>query len=324
MPRTRYPSYRSVSRALLRASATLASAVYCTNALAAGGTLSDAGSFYQHLGYDVTFGDCAWKAPGTSSTGLDQLYKNTWYYRVGTGSGSSRRFGALDNPIETWIGNAHTATFPRMGAFDNFFDSKIVTRLVGSGPGGTQSLLFTTLTITNVMTGPRAYDIFHCVDMDLGGWDGIMDDRVTIDPADRTLYRFTDPLDNLCEVRGIGATSYQLGLSTSTWKPLNTAATVNFSNTGSGTTGDVSGGFQWRFVLQPQQTKVIKLVIALNRTAPIPCPGDFNFDGFLDFSDFDAFVSDFEVGTPSADVNTDGFLDFSDFDAFVGSFEAGC
>jgi len=54
------------------------------------------------------------------------------------------------------------------------------------------------------------------------------------------------------------------------------------------------------------------------------CRSDFNADGFLDFTDFDAFISAFEVGLASADFNGDGFLDFTDFDEFVRAFEAGC
>jgi hypothetical protein len=54
------------------------------------------------------------------------------------------------------------------------------------------------------------------------------------------------------------------------------------------------------------------------------CPSDFNGDGFLDFTDFDAFVTAFEIGDAIADFNADGFLDFTDFDAFVVAFEAGC
>ena len=54
------------------------------------------------------------------------------------------------------------------------------------------------------------------------------------------------------------------------------------------------------------------------------CIGDFNNDGFIDFGDFDDFVSAFESGNPSSDITGDGFLDFTDFDAFVAAFEAGC
>jgi len=51
---------------------------------------------------------------------------------------------------------------------------------------------------------------------------------------------------------------------------------------------------------------------------------DFNGDGFLDFTDFDAFVAGFEAGDEAADFNADGFIDFTDFDGFVSAFEAGC
>jgi hypothetical protein len=55
-----------------------------------------------------------------------------------------------------------------------------------------------------------------------------------------------------------------------------------------------------------------------------PCAADYNADGFLDFTDFDAFVAEFEAGGTTADFNKDGFIDFTDFDAYVSSFEAGC
>ena len=54
------------------------------------------------------------------------------------------------------------------------------------------------------------------------------------------------------------------------------------------------------------------------------CAADVNADGFLDFTDFDTFVTDFEAGSQWSDFNGDGFLDFTDFDAFVSGFEGGC
>jgi hypothetical protein len=70
---------------------------------------------------------------------------------------------------------------------------------------------------------------------------------------------------------------------------------------------------------------------ATSETATLTfCPADFNCDGFIDFFDYDNFVSCFE-GTEcpnfdplSADFNGDGFVDFFDYDAFVGAFESGC
>jgi hypothetical protein len=54
------------------------------------------------------------------------------------------------------------------------------------------------------------------------------------------------------------------------------------------------------------------------------CAADFNGDGFLDFTDFDAFVSGFEAGDGAADFNADGFIDFTDFDAYVAAKEVAC
>jgi predicted outer membrane repeat protein len=59
-----------------------------------------------------------------------------------------------------------------------------------------------------------------------------------------------------------------------------------------------------------------------------PCPPDFNGDGFLDFFDYDDYVTCFEGGAcppgKTADFNNDGFTDFFDYDEFVTAFEIGC
>jgi hypothetical protein len=59
-----------------------------------------------------------------------------------------------------------------------------------------------------------------------------------------------------------------------------------------------------------------------------PCPADFNGDGFLDFFDYDEYVSCFETGAcppgKTADFNGDAFVDFFDYDDFVSAFELGC
>jgi hypothetical protein len=55
---------------------------------------------------------------------------------------------------------------------------------------------------------------------------------------------------------------------------------------------------------------------------------DFNGDGFVDFFDYDAFVTAFEVGGDltgaAADINGDGFVDFFDYGDFVAVYEQGC
>ena len=60
----------------------------------------------------------------------------------------------------------------------------------------------------------------------------------------------------------------------------------------------------------------------------LPCRADFNLDGFVDFFDFNDFVTCFEGGAcppgRSADFNGDGFADFFDFNDFITAFETGC
>ena len=66
---------------------------------------------------------------------------------------------------------------------------------------------------------------------------------------------------------------------------------------------------------------VVRLIIST-------CPADFNNDGFIDFFDFNDFVTCFEGGDcpigKTADFNNDGFADFFDFNDFVDAFESGC
>jgi DNA-binding beta-propeller fold protein YncE len=62
-------------------------------------------------------------------------------------------------------------------------------------------------------------------------------------------------------------------------------------------------------------------------TAP-GCIADFNFDGFIDFFDYDAYVLCFEGGEcppgRDPDFNGDGFVDLFDYDSFVELYEVGC
>ncbi len=63
-------------------------------------------------------------------------------------------------------------------------------------------------------------------------------------------------------------------------------------------------------------------------TSTPACPADFNRDCFVDFFDYDDYVTCFEGdGCPAgrtADFNGDGFADFFDYADFVSAFELGC
>jgi len=55
-----------------------------------------------------------------------------------------------------------------------------------------------------------------------------------------------------------------------------------------------------------------------------PCPSDFDGNGFINGDDFDAYTTEFILGTPAADFNNDCFTTGADFDAFIERFELGC
>lgn len=65
------------------------------------------------------------------------------------------------------------------------------------------------------------------------------------------------------------------------------------------------------------------IMLELKQSLTAPRAADINLDGFVDFTDFDAFVLTFETGSSLADFNADGFVDFTDADSFVAAFESG-
>ena len=98
------------------------------------------------------------------------------------------------------------------------------------------------------------------------------------------------------------------------------AAVTGFGNTAFGPTG-------WSVYTEHVKTGTIALRLFTN-TGTVPCPPDFNSDGFLDFFDYDDYVNCFETGTcppgRDADFNGDLFVDFFDYDSYVEAFETGC
>jgi subtilisin-like proprotein convertase family protein len=99
-----------------------------------------------------------------------------------------------------------------------------------------------------------------------------------------------------------------------------------------GATADNASGVRFRWGLGPTDSSVTYFgwnlddiqVIATPVPTQAPCAGDFNADGFVDFTDFDQFIHAFENDDVAGDFNEDGFIDFTDFDAYVTAFEAAC
>gem|GEM_PF-6985146 len=90
--------------------------------------------------------------------------------------------------------------------------------------------------------------------------------------------------------------------------------------------GRCADGFGPCFDYTPDDSTFFEGSVTINFTHNIQpaCFADFNNDGFVDYTDFDAFITQFELGNSIADVDGDGFLTFNDFDLFVFAFELGC
>ncbi len=68
----------------------------------------------------------------------------------------------------------------------------------------------------------------------------------------------------------------------------------------------------------------VVITTAARLTLPLPCPSDYDGDGFVTGDDFDSFVADFVDGFVTADFDADGFVTGDDFDGYVSAFESGC
>lgn len=55
-----------------------------------------------------------------------------------------------------------------------------------------------------------------------------------------------------------------------------------------------------------------------------PCPGDYDWDGIVDFNDYLAFLNDYNGAHPRSDINLDGVVDFNDYLAFLNNYNAPC
>lgn len=80
--------------------------------------------------------------------------------------------------------------------------------------------------------------------------------------------------------------------------------------------------------VEPARSGSGRLVVATQGRGawliPLPCPADFDGDGFIDAFDYARYVVAFESGDIGSDTNADGFLDAFDYEAFVSAFEVGC
>jgi len=272
----------------------------------------------------ATLGNNNFQPDGTAS--LDHMFQQWFWVRVSSGM-REVPLGDPDFPFalgQSYVGNTATikSSQVNISAVPGARYSYELKAVVNDGASTGSAIVQLDLTIKNTSTLTLPFTWFMYADPSVGG--NSTGDSVAMLSGSNEAYQVTDG-SNYVEVRGVGADRFQLGTQVDIRGLLNDNATNTLTNLGSPTNNnDVAGVLSWTATMAPNDTKVFTSYITINMPTPTPCAADFNGDGFLDFTDFDAFVAAFEAGDASADFNGDGFLDFTDFDAFVAAFEGGC
>jgi CubicO group peptidase (beta-lactamase class C family) len=58
--------------------------------------------------------------------------------------------------------------------------------------------------------------------------------------------------------------------------------------------------------------------------APLPCPGDVNRDGAIDFNDLLDYLNRYNAGSSQADLNADGVVDLNDLLEYLNRYNTAC
>jgi hypothetical protein len=239
------------------------------SAASAGGTITAGNASLQFVGVPVfssTLGDGTFK---TETTGADQLYKFTWYYRTATAT-TNRFMSSLDTPTESYVGNVATFTYLNAGpgvAGQERFDATITSTLT-DGAAANQSRVVSQCRVRSRATTARRYDFFVLVDLDLAGGTPTtpVDDTLTLDPATFNMRQTEASTANIANVRAMTPSRWQVGSGT-TLRTLLSGPSADLNQAVGPFTGDGAVAFQWTVTLQPNEETTLAAAFAINQTA---------------------------------------------------------
>jgi len=182
------------------------------------------------------------------------------------------------------------------------------------------STLEYTLFAFNLRSGPATLNLFHYFDMDVGGTPinhaERRDERLYLQGAGNH-FAYLTPFPPF--------THWEITPYSQTLGRLTDALPTNLGDGSLPFDGDVTGAFQWRAVLAPQQSLAVRVHYALDSDRPL-LQGDVNRDGCVDDSDLLAVLFAFGntgLSLPE-DVNMDSVVDDGDMLMVLFQFGAGC
>jgi len=234
----------------------------------------------------TTLGNVTFNATTTAS--VDQAFSYQWFWHVNNSAGSSQdtREWLMSNGTSSGTSSFATLTSGNnLGTLNNAtvsFDNRNVTLgyrfdavsnyvITNDGTG---PRVLNTMTITNRDTGVLNLSLFNYVDPTAAGTDA--GDTVAYDPS-LGAFNYSDGASTI-QHRALGATAYQstewsLGASTTALnRTMIDTARHNLNNTIVAGAGDRLSAFQFDMILNPGESRVIYVGVALGTTAPIPAP----------------------------------------------------
>jgi hypothetical protein len=210
-----------------------------------------------------------------SVDGIDQLYKQWFWYRAGTMtqeqsidmltllSASAFDTGGVSDPDHLRV--LYGGSTPN----GQTFTVQIDYSLVGSDPGTGLSNMSEQITIKNTSATVLDFHFFQYSDFDLGGtpsddyaWFDGRNTVFQLDPTPLSPLDFHETVDtpspNLCEIHTVGNGSDKTPVPGDTVYKLDDGSASSLSGcTTSMIAGDVSWAFEWDKVLQPAGSKFL-------------------------------------------------------------------
>jgi hypothetical protein len=232
------------------------------------GTITSGNASLQFVGVPVfssNLGDANMK---TDTTGPDQLYKLTWYYRTPFNN-TNRFMSSLDTPTETYSGNTATFNFPNAGpgvAGQERFDAVVTTTLT-DGSLVNQSRVVTSCRFKSHANTTLTYNVFVVIDLDIAGGspNPATDDLIVYNASSSIGLQNETSSSNYATIGAINPTRWQVGSGTAI-RALMNGGSANLSSTGPAFTGDACIAFQWTPTLTPGQEVVLTAAFAINDT----------------------------------------------------------
>ncbi len=325
-----------MSRKLLAAAAALACTAGSAHAQFVFSLTDGLTNLYWVYPFDNPNANCnLTSGPGT----VDQMSMLSWYYRTPLNN-QNTQFSKWDTPtysqpapnqvVFTW-----TNAGPGLAGVERFNAQLTATLTQGLAPGQAivdQVMVFQAHPDN---TATRTYQVFVCVDEDLGGVGTTnVATKQVADASQVRVYQDTGTVlgqpSNFGYIIAEACNRFEVNSGVFFRQKLYSGA---YDLIGSTTyTGDASTAFQWSLTLAPGESRTLhsKFSVNVDLTAAPPCYA--NCDGsqvapLLNAGDFACFLDKFRAG--NAYANCDGstgapLLTATDFVCFLGKFRAGC